>query len=267
MSLLDLGDHTLYYEVHGEGDPVLCMGGWGTFCHGKLKDAPRTLVRNTMFVTFDYRGVGESTDNLDAVPAMQLHADDAIALLDHLGLTRVHIVGMVGMGACVGQLIAIQRPDLARSLLMTGTWARASRQMTDQLETMVDVHAAMGFAAFQRLVAAFSFDAAFYEQFRDRILGDDGAWADLRGRFDAHARLVAACVSHDTLGSLDRITCPAFVLHAGLDPITGPQVTRELADAIPGCRSETWPDLAHVIAGKENKIRFDRLIEDFHASA
>lgn len=267
MAVLDRGDHRVYYEVYGEGDPVLCMGGWGTFCHGKLGDAPRTLVRNNRLVVFDYRGIGESTDDLDVEPDMQLHADDAIAVLDYLGLSHVHVIGMVGMGACVGQLIAIDRPDLVRSLLMTGTWARSDARMTDQLLTMADVHQQLGFAAFQRLVAAFSFDAAFYEEFRDRILGDTGAWSDLKGRAQAHARLVAACVGHNTVDRLDRINCPTLVLHAGQDAVTGPHVTEELARGIEACRSETWPELAHVIAGKENKIRFDRLIEDFLATA
>ena len=34
MPSININNHEMYYEIHGEGDPAVCMGGWGTFCHG-----------------------------------------------------------------------------------------------------------------------------------------------------------------------------------------------------------------------------------------
>ncbi len=34
MPILEINNHKMYFEVHGEGPPALCMGGWGTYCHG-----------------------------------------------------------------------------------------------------------------------------------------------------------------------------------------------------------------------------------------
>ena len=36
MSIVNdnLNNHEMYYEIHGSGPPAICMGGWGTFCHG-----------------------------------------------------------------------------------------------------------------------------------------------------------------------------------------------------------------------------------------
>ena len=255
----------LHYEVYGDDrrDKVLCMGGWGSFCHGRIGDAPRYLRENFQVLIWDYRGVGESTDDPSRPLSMALLAGDAAALIEHLGWSRTHIVGLVGMGACVGQELAIARPELVRSLLMTGTWAFVDTALRDQLELFRDVHQHMGFEAFQRFVAAFSFTGEFYATHRERLLGPSGAWGDLSGKADAHARLVEACLSHDTRDRLDQIKCPAFVLHAALDCVTSPRTTMPLQDAIPGCQGETWADLAHVIAGKDMKVRFDRLLERF----
>src|SRR5258707_715921 len=82
-----------------------------------------------------------------------LHAQDAIALLDHLGLKRVHLVGLVGIGACICQEIAIARPDLARSLLNTGAWCETDDFLRDQLEMFRWVHREAGFLAFQLAVS------------------------------------------------------------------------------------------------------------------
>ena len=257
--------HQMYWEVHGRGSPVVCMGGWGTFCHGKTRDAPRVLFERHQVLIFDYRGIGASSDS-DDEPSTALYARDLAALMDRLGWVRGHIVGMVGMGACVGQELAVQRPDLVRSLVMTGTWARCDTTLADQLELFRDVHLAMGFEPFQRMCAAYSFEPSFYAANRDRILGPDGAWSDLRGRADAHAKLVHACLTHDTLERLNEVSAPTLVLHAGADWITGPRTTVPVELAIPGARGVLWPELAHIIAGKESKQRFAALLSEFVSS-
>ena len=120
MPVAQINNHDMYYELYGEGDPLICMGGWGTFCHGGVRNLARGLTDEYETLIFDYRGVGESTDDPDAEPGMALHAADVIGLLDHLGWTNVHFVGLVGMGACISQEVAIARPDLVRSMVNMG---------------------------------------------------------------------------------------------------------------------------------------------------
>lgn len=263
MPVIALEGRDLYYEVAGEGDPALVMGGWGTYCHGRQGSVPRAISTNYRTLIFDYPGVGDSSDDDDAPATTIRYAQDVALLLDHLGWTDVHVIGLVGLGACVGQELAIARPDLVRSLVMTGTWAQADPTFTDQLEGLRGAHLHAGFDVFQLLVASFSFTAEFYNANRERLLGPEGAWGELKGRERAHSRLVDACLTHDTLDRLDRITCPTFVLHAAMDVITRPDMTRLLEQRIPGARGETWDDLAHVIAGREQRARFDRLLTEF----
>ena len=33
MPIATINGTQLYYEIHGEGEPAVCMGGWGTYCH------------------------------------------------------------------------------------------------------------------------------------------------------------------------------------------------------------------------------------------
>ncbi|MEE8600530.1 alpha/beta fold hydrolase [Euzebya tangerina] len=271
MPTVDINGHSMYYEVHqpggnptgSEGTPAIVMGGWGTFCHGGLGAVPWAVTQNHTTVVFDYRGIGESTDDLETTPSTQQYATDVAGLLDHLGWSDVHVVGMVGMGACIGQELAIARPDLVRSLLMTGTWAKADPIFTDQLEGFRRAHAEAGFATFQLLVASFSFTPEIYNEARDRLIGPDGAWKNLQGREVAHSRLVEACLTHDTVDRLDQITCPTMVVHAGQDVITRPEMTRVLEHGIPNAEGFEWPEIAHVIAGRDQRKRFDDLITDF----
>ena len=103
----------------------------------------------------------------------ELHANDAIGLLDYLGLKRVHLMGLVGMGACVCQEIAIRRPDLARSMLNMGAWCEVDDFLRDQLEMFRWIHRDLGFYDFQKAVTLLSFDAEFYNANKARLLGPE----------------------------------------------------------------------------------------------
>lgn len=256
MPVAHINGHDMYYEVIGRGDPVLLMGGWGTFCHGNHHHLPRGLTERHQVVLFDYRGICDSGDDLAVPSSMGLHADDAIGLLDHLGLSRVHLIGLVGMGACICQEIAIRRPDLARSMLNTGAWCDVDDFLRDQLEMFRWIHRDCGFFAFQQAVTLLSFTPDYYNRNKDKLLGPAGGWKELNGRYEAHSRLIDACVGFRSADRLDRIRCPTFIIHAALDVVTSPRTTLPIERGIPGAIGETWPDLAHVIAGKEQKIRF-----------
>jgi pimeloyl-ACP methyl ester carboxylesterase len=194
---------------------------------------------------------------------MALHAEDAIGLLDHLGFKNVHLVGLVGMGACVAQEIAIRRPDLARSMLNTGAWCEVDLFLRGQLEMFRDIHRDAGFVAFQKLVTLMSFTPEYYIENHDKLLGPQGGWKELNGRYTAHARLVEACLSFESRSRLPQVKCPTLVIHAALDIVTSPRTTLPIEEAIPGAIGETWDDLAHVVAGKSQKIRFCNRLFDW----
>ena len=265
MPTFEVNSHNMYYEVHGDvsAPKAVCMGGWGTFCHGRISDAPRYLFENYQVLIYDYRGIRDSTEDYSQPASMKLFASDVTGLLDHLGWSNVHIVGMVGMGACIGQQIAFLRPDLARSLVMTGCWAWADPIMVDQLNTMVDVHEKMGWDEFQKLAASYSFNGDFYNANRDRLLGVNGTWPDLNGRLEAQRRLVQACTTYDARAELPLVQTPAVVVNAGRDCITSPRHTGLIAELMPNCQSVDWPEATHVFAGKDMRRKFDELLKGF----
>ncbi len=263
MPIARINGHEMYYEIHGRGAPALCMGGWGTYCHGGERHLARGLTDRYQTLIIDYRGIGESDDDATIEPTMELHAHDVIGLLDHLGWTNVHFIGLVGMGACIGQEVAIRRPDLVRSLVNMGAWAKADPFLADQLELFGDIHRDSGFFCFQKHVCVMSFLPEFYNANRDRLLGPEGPWRELNGRYAAHARLIAACVRHDTLSRLGGIRAPSLVIHAGKDPVTGPRSTLPIEHGIPGAAGVLMADIAHVVAGREQKAEFARILLSF----
>ncbi len=267
MPIARINDHDMYYEVHGSGDPLLVMGGWGTYCHGGERNLARGLTERYSVVIFDYRGIGESGDDPSVPATIQMHAADAIGLLTHLGYQRVHLVGLVGIGACICQEIAITRPDLARSLVNMGAWCHVDAFLRDQLEMFRWLHRDAGFFAFQKAVTLMSFDADFYNENKQRLLGENGGWKELNGRYATHSRLIDACVSYDSRERLAAIQCPCLIIHAGQDQVTSPRVTLPIERGIPNAIGVMMHDVAHVVAGKDQKRRFCEILLPFLAAS
>ena len=263
MPVVYLNDHEMYYETHGSGDPLICAGGWGTYCHGRDKHLPRGLTDRFSVIIFDHRGLGKSTDNTSMPATTRLYAEDIIALLEHLNTEPVHMVGIVGIGACMGQELALMRPDLVRSLTNSGTWARADAYFQAQLNLWRQVYRDSGFYAFQQMVVQASFDPVFYNANRHKLLGPNGGWTDLRDNFTAHDRFTEASMNHDTIDRLHQIETPTLVVHHGNDLISPPRLSIPVEQGIPGAEGIVIEEAYHVVTGRDLKRRFCDILLNF----
>lgn len=88
----------LAYEVAGSGDPMLLIHG------AHIADAMQPLVVEPALerwqrIRYHRRGIGDSTHAPEAGPtSVAVHAEDAVGLLDHLGVEHAHVVGHSGGG-------------------------------------------------------------------------------------------------------------------------------------------------------------------------
>jgi 3-oxoadipate enol-lactonase len=110
----------LYYELHGldDGAPVLNIGGSG----GDLRRTfPGLLPLNKHFqvLSYDQRGLGQS-GRPDSEFTMAHYADDAAALIEHIGWERCHVMG-TSFGGMVALNLAIRHPHLVDRMVLSCT--------------------------------------------------------------------------------------------------------------------------------------------------
>ena len=111
-----------------------------------------------------------------------------------------------------------------------------------------------------------SFLPDYYNLNRHKLLGPEGPWKELNGNLTTHERLVAACIGHDTSTRLGQIEAPALIVHAGQDFVTGPRTTLPLEAGLPNATGVIMEDVAHVVAGRDQKKRFCDILLPFLAS-
>jgi len=110
----------LYYEIEGEGEPLLLLHGGGG-SHGDWTYAGRDqLLSRYQLVAPDARGHGRSTNPLPTITHRQ-YAQDVLALLDHLAIKSCRAIGM-SFGANTLLHIATMQPDRIQAMaLVSGT--------------------------------------------------------------------------------------------------------------------------------------------------
>lgn len=152
---LEVEGACLSVEVAGErGPPVLLIQGVGVRGAG-WRPQIEALQHVARLAWFDHRGIGRSSGA--PVPIAQV-AEDALAILDHLGWADAHLVGH-SMGGVVAQEVALVAPERVRSLALLCTFARgraaiqlSPRALLGQLQTRLGTQQ-MRRRAFFRLVA------------------------------------------------------------------------------------------------------------------
>lgn len=101
----------LYYEVIGEGDPlVLVHGGWGDQNSWRL--VVDEFARSYQVVTYDRRGHSQS-DRSIGPEVIRAHEEDLGALMEQLGIAPAHVVGN-SIGGSIALRLGGRRPDGSR---------------------------------------------------------------------------------------------------------------------------------------------------------
>ena len=118
----------MYYEEHGEGTPLLLLSGTGWSAeHWNLEQVPY-FSKFYRVINFDYRGCGRS-DRPEETYTTPMFANDAVELLDSLGIDEpAHVLGH-SMGGRVAQWIVLDHPERVRSLVLAATGPGRAWQM------------------------------------------------------------------------------------------------------------------------------------------
>ena len=121
MPYVDLNGAHIHFTDTG-GDKEIIVFSHGLLMSGAMFEAQIAHFRDRFrCIAFDHRGQGKSGVTNDGYD-METLADDAAALIDHLGAAPCHFVGL-SMGGFIGMRLAARRPDLLKTLTLLDTSA------------------------------------------------------------------------------------------------------------------------------------------------
>jgi pimeloyl-ACP methyl ester carboxylesterase len=126
----------IYYEVCGEGEPLLLIHGGTATCRSWASHLPAFTEHFRVFAP-DSRGHGR-TDNPAGELGYRQMADDVAALIEVLGLQRPLVLGYSDGGQIALEL-GMRYPGLARALVLGGTQFRFSAAYLEAARALLDI--------------------------------------------------------------------------------------------------------------------------------
>ncbi len=235
MPRLNVGKLSLHYLSEGEGEPILFLHAFPL--HAEMwRGELATLADGWRTIALDARGFGGSVPVPEAL-TMEMIADDAAALLEHLRLERAVVVGL-SMGGYAALAFARRHAARLRALVLADTRASADTEegAANRLRFAAEARErGAPWAADQLLPKLLSpgADQALVARVRQLILearpeAIAAAQLGMARRADQHALLPA-------------IRCPTLVICGQQDGLTPLDESRALTTAIPGARLTELP--------------------------
>lgn len=260
MPLVRANGLDIYYAESGAGPPVLWLQGLGAE-HTAWSAQIARFSAWYRCIAPDSRDVGRSA-RATAPYTLAEVAADAAALLRRLDATPAHVVGL-SLGGAVAQHLALDYPEMVRSLCLVSTFARQGARQRELLLAWREIYARVDLVTFYRQANTWLFSERFFERPRnaENVLRYVAASPHAQEP-EAFARQVDAALTHDTTARLPALRVPALVISGERDILAPPHLGTELAVLIPGARLEILPDAAHSL-NLERQIEFNRLLREW----
>ncbi|MBC8443896.1 MAG: alpha/beta fold hydrolase, partial [Deltaproteobacteria bacterium] len=126
MPTLTANNCQLYYDIHGDGDPLVLIMGLRRNVEWWYRQIP-SLSEHFRVIVFDNRGAGRS-DKPNMEYSIRLFAEDTAALMAVLDIPDASILG-VSMGGYIAQELAINHPDRVRKMILGCTSCGGGRAL------------------------------------------------------------------------------------------------------------------------------------------
>jgi pimeloyl-ACP methyl ester carboxylesterase len=122
MPYVKVNDIQMYYEIHGDGEPLVLIVGLGTDI-SEWGGIIRWLAEKFQVLAFDNRGVGR-TDKPDIPYSIEMMADDTVGLIQALGIQQAHILG-ISLGGRIALALSLRHAKSVNKLVLVSTSARS----------------------------------------------------------------------------------------------------------------------------------------------
>lgn len=255
---VEINDAQLAYETFGDAaDPAILLiaGGASSMDRWEPPFCERLAAAGRYVIRYDHRDTGASTtyppgepgytgDDLDA---------DALALLDHLGVERAHLVG-ISMGAGISQDIALDHPARVRSLTLIasspiGPGERDLPPMSDALRALFTEEPTEPDWTDRDAAIAYLLEGE-RPYLGSRGLDEDALRAVIARAYDRSSSMASANNHFMLEGSEQerpsaQIGAPTLVIHGTDDPLFPLAHGEALAREIPGAKLLVLDGLGH----------------------
>jgi 3-oxoadipate enol-lactonase len=246
------------YSVYGDKGPWIILSHSLGCTKAMWEPQIKMLEKNFRVITYDTRGHGGSGSE-GGIYTLDLLADDAIGLLDHLGVDRVHWLGF-SMGGMIGQTFALRYPERLASIILADTTSAHTATPVSMWDERIRIAKTQGMDPLVQPAINRWFTEAFRNSNSDLV---ESVASMIRSTSVAGwAGCCAAIASIHTTDRLKEIDCPAMVIVGEFDVGTPLSAALEMHNNLRRSVLVLISNAAHM-TNIEQSAQFNRALELF----
>jgi len=259
---IKINDIKMYYEIYGQGPPLVMIMGVGGNADFWPPRFIKKLSKIFKVVVFDNRGSGRS-DKPDIEYSMKMFADDTVSLMDALNIKRAHILG-ISMGGTIAQELVLNYPERVEKLILCSTncgFSKSALPLPEALKIMMQPRE----ESTPEEITRKSMSARLTEKFIKENPKVIEECIQRECKYPTppkmYKRQIDAIVKFNTYKRLKNINRPTLIMQGKHDLLSPAQNAEILAQNIKGAKLVIFEDVAHDIFSQESDIVIKNLIE------
>jgi 3-oxoadipate enol-lactonase len=228
------------YVLEGpeDGPMVVLINGLADEHESWGYQTPAIVEAGFRLLRFDNRGIGKSSKP-DGPYSTELLAADAKALVDELGISDFHLMG-VSMGGMIAQAYALAHRSDVRSLTLACTYAAPGPFCSRMFAMWADIARDMGVPTVMRDVTLWAFTLDFFRTREAELAEFESEMSQLDQPLEAYLGQLAVIQNHDETARLGALSgLPTLVIAGEEDILIPTRLSHELHELIPGSEWRT----------------------------
>jgi pimeloyl-ACP methyl ester carboxylesterase len=261
MPVAKIGRLSLYYEIIGQGQPLVMIRGVGSNVDHWYEQVP-ALSQKFQLLLFDNRGIARSSDPGGSFSIRDMAAD-TIALMEAVGFKKAHVLGY-SMGGMIAQEMALNHPQKVEGLILVATDCGISLRIKAKPEAYELFSEMIRRGTNEAKVAAA--DCLFAKQTFENKPEVIQRYTEVSQRFPASQKMLAkqwaAVTQHDACGRLQHISSPTLAVTGAEDVLIPPQNAALLAKNIPDAQMVSIDGGGHLFLIEQPR-QFNQAVIEF----
>lgn len=249
MSIFEKDGLKLYYELKGNvngGQVIVFLNGVMASTNSWDFQVPVFEKLACKILVHDFRGQLMS-DKPKGTYSFKTHADDTIALLDHLGIKKAHFIG-TSYGGEVAMRLAIDYPERTQTISIIDSVSQLDESLKLFIESWIDLAESNDGQAFFRGILPTIYHNTYIQNNKAMLEKRSLRMKDIaRSYFEGQISLYKTFLEDvEMTEELNQITCPTLVICGENDLLKPIKFSQIITDKIRGAEFAIIPDCGHV---------------------
>ncbi|WP_166415498.1 aspartate dehydrogenase [Cochlodiniinecator piscidefendens] len=231
------------YSDTGTGSALLLIPGLG----GQLAfwaGITEVLKRDFRVISFDYPGSGGSADFTGHI-SLDDFADMAFALLDHLAIDQVQVIGQ-SMGGTIAQIMTLSCPKRVSKLILSSTWVASDAAFERGFNLRHQILTELGLEAYAKAQVLAVMNAEQIAKDPQRATQWEQKTINTSTP-DALSVRIEALMGFDNVDRVSQIKQPTLVIGTEDDQVVPIHMSKRLAHLVPNAELKILPDGGHFL--------------------